>query len=533
MTNKDLSRQVKLLGSLLELHGENSFRVKTYYNASFQLGKFPKPIAFLPPEEIAKLPGVGKTLAPKIQKALETGQFQDLDELIANTPGGVLEMLEIKGIGPSKIRAIWKDLNIDTVADLKTAAENNELSVLKGFGGKVQEKIIDSIKFIQANAGKVLFAEAQPAAKEILLALQNVNPNIQVSFTGQLLRKDDIIDVFEFLIGTENHTPYDIFHKTLDIPVTVKLYYSKPEHYNFQLLKTSSNRTHLEKLNATEADFLLTEHEIYQKNGLPYIIPEMRNGHNEYEWAKTYTEDDLIQTKHLKGAVHNHSTYSDGAHSLQQMAEASIKLGFEYFGIADHSKTAVYANGLSVDRVLQQQEEIDNLNKGFDNFKIIKGIESDILNDGNLDYDATTLSTFEYVVASVHAQLNMNEETATTRLIKAIENPATNILGHLTGRLLLRRNGYPVNYNKIIDCCIANKVAIEINANPWRLDIDWRHILNAQEKGAYFSINPDAHKTEGLTDMKYGVYSARKGGLISSRVINTFNTEKLLQFFHK
>lgn len=533
MTNKELSKQIKLLGNLLELHGENSFKVKSYYNASFQVGRFPKPIAEMSSEEIVKLPGVGKNLAPKIEVALETGSIPNIDDYITATPGGVLEMLEIKGIGPSKIRTIWKDLNIDNIPDLKQVCIENKLSEVKGFGGKTQEKILESIQFIQNNAGKVLYAEAEMAAKQILEQIKQVNSGVEASLTGQLLRRDDIIDKFEFLIGTESEEPYTELMNQLDIAIPIQFYYCKSEEFFFHLLKTSGTEEHLSRLVAYDNDKTRTIEEVYQKNGFPYFIPEMRNGHKEFEWAKYYDQDQIIQYKDLTGAVHNHSTWSDGAHSLEEMAQACMDLGYQYFGIADHSKTAIYANGLEVDRVYAQHKEIDELNKKLAPFKIFKGIESDILNDGSLDYEEEILKQFDYIVASVHSQLSMDEEKATTRLIKAIENPHTNILGHLTGRLLLRRNGYPVHYDKIVDACIANNVAIEINANPWRLDMDWRYVYDAMQKGAYFSINPDAHKKEGLLDMRFGVFSARKAGLIKERVINTFGLNKLEVFFKK
>ena len=259
---------------------------------------------------------------------------------------------------------------------------------------------------------------------------------------------------------------------------------------------------------------------------LQYIVPELREGLQEAELAREGKLPELIQFSDLKGVLHNHTTYSDGVHTLKEMADHCKGLGYEYLGICDHSKTAVYANGLSIDRVLEQQLEIDRLNAGYQGFRIFKGIESDILGDGSLDYPEEILKTFDFVVASVHSNLKMSEEKATERLIKAIENPYTTILGHPTGRLLLARPGYPVDHKKIIDACAANRVSIELNAHPYRLDIDWRWIPYCLEKGVAVSVNPDAHHREGFQDMYYGICAARKGMLTRQTCLNAMGLQE-------
>jgi DNA polymerase (family 10) len=271
-----------------------------------------------------------------------------------------------------------------------------------------------------------------------------------------------------------------------------------------------------------------SEEEIYASQQLPYIIPAMREGRSEFEWSEKYTNEQLIQWTDLKGCVHNHSTYSDGKNTLLEMAEACRNLGLSYFGIADHSQYAAYAGGLKPDRVLEQHQEIDQLNQKWSDFRILKGIEADILPDGSLDYDSDVLASFDYVVASVHAGLNMDLEKAMVRLMKAIENPYTTILGHPTGRLLLTRPGYPLQMSKIIDACAANNVAIELNASPYRLDVDWRYIYEAMEKGVFISINPDAHHVDGLKDMEWGVRLARKGGLVKELTLNALPVEEFM-----
>jgi len=280
---------------------------------------------------------------------------------------------------------------------------------------------------------------------------------------------------------------------------------------------------------AQKQDFT-DENAIYQQAGLPYLPPEIREG--QFEFSLTHTPT-LIKLQDLKGTLHNHSTYSDGKNSILEMARAAKNLGFEYFGITDHSKSAYYANGLDEQRVLAQHQEIDQINAQNPDLCIFKGIEADILSNGELDYSQDFLKNFDFVVASVHSNLQMNETKATERMIRAIENPYTTIIGHLTGRLLLRRNGYPLDMQKIIDACAANEVALEINAHPLRLDLDWRWIHKAIEKGVKIAINADAHDTEGLQYHRFGVLVARKGGLSPQMCLNCMSKEKIKAFFSK
>jgi DNA polymerase (family 10) len=276
-----------------------------------------------------------------------------------------------------------------------------------------------------------------------------------------------------------------------------------------------------------------SEQEIYTSQSLPYIEPEMREGLQEFEWAKNHGHQALIQYADLQGCLHNHSTYSDGKNTLVEMAEACRAHGLSYFGIADHSKYAAYAGGLKEEDVLRQHAEIDQLNSQWTDFQILKGIEADILPDGNLDYDTDVLSSFDYVVASVHAGLVMDLDKAMSRVIKAIENPYTSILGHPTGRLLLARPGFPLQMSKILDACKANGVSIELNASPYRLDLDWRHIYEAMDKGLFVSVNPDAHAITGISDMEWGVKVGRKGGLLKELTLNALSLAEIKKFFSK
>jgi DNA polymerase (family 10) len=298
----------------------------------------------------------------------------------------------------------------------------------------------------------------------------------------------------------------------------------------FQL---GANPEHLAQVNFFQQKNILQQETIYSSQNLPFIAPEMREGFKEFEWSAKHQPSDLVQLSDLTGCLHNHSTYSDGKNTLLEMAEACRALGLTYFGIADHSQYAAYAGGLKEEDIMRQHAEIDALNQTWTDFQILKGIEADILPDGSLDYNDRILASFDYVVASVHAQLVMDQERAMGRLIKAIENPYTSILGHPTGRLLLTRNGYPIDTSMILDACKANGVSIELNASPYRLDLDWRHIYEAMDKGVYVSINPDAHKIEGLKDMEYGVRVGRKGGLLKALTLNALPLNELKAFFAK
>ena len=347
----------------------------------------------------------------------------------------------------------------------------------------------------------------------------------KVALTGQMARRLEVIEQVQVLTleGTEVNVP-------ANFPIPVDVQYSSAADFGRKQLELSASSDHLEQLHFShlqkgEAD---TEEGAYQKLGLPFIAAELREGLGEVALAKNNQLPELIQLSDLKGTLHNHTTWSDGVHTLAEMVDQCIENGLTYFGVCDHSKSAFYANGLSEERVMAQHREIDALNATYTGFKILKGIESDILGDGQLDYGEELLKTFDFVVASVHSNLRMSEEKATARLIKAIENPYTRILGHPTGRLLLARPGYSIDHKKVIDACAANGVSIELNAHPYRLDIDWRWIPYCREKGVMISINPDAHHKDGLKDMQWGVVAARKGRLTREGCLNALSLDALL-----
>lgn len=526
MTTEDIADALDITAKLLELHNENPFKIKAISNAAYKLGKTRIDVSNLTLNELMEIEGVSKSIAEKIISLTTTGTTPELQELLSKTPKGVIEMLGVKGLGPKKVRQLWQELDLESVTDLLYACYENRLVELKGFGEKTQNTIIQNIEFKIKNNGKFHFAYAEKIGLPIIEAIKTETD--LVSFTGAMHRKCEIIDEIDILIGDENIDTEN--YESTTIPINfIKV---NPAVFYKTLVETSSTKEHLEGINFNKIEIkkYTSEEEIYKNLNIQYCEPELREGLFEIEKAKNNTLPKLIEYSELKGVLHNHTTYSDGMNTLEEMATYCKELGYEYLGICDHSQTAVYADGLKVESILKQQEEIDKLNKQLYPFKIFKGIESDILGNGDLDYEEDILKSFDFIVASVHANLKMDEDKATARLLKAIENPYTTILGHPTGRLLLGRPGYPINHKKIIDACAANNVVIELNAHPYRLDIDWRWIPYCIEKGVKISINPDAHQKAGYHDMRYGTLVARKGLLTKDNCLNAMDLNTFEQY---
>ena len=512
MENKEIASVLKMVGQLMELHNQDKFKTRSYTNAAFQIGKYPDPIKGLSDDELLKVPGIGKNLVPKVRELIDSGEMTYLSQWLEKTPKGLLEILAIKGIGPSKVRLIWQEMEIETVGELLYACNENRLIDLKGFGEKTQAQVKHSIEFMMENQDKFLYASIEPLVEDIKTWFKSHYPEAMVSETGSALRRDLIIEEVEIIVSDD----------VLELPDTsqnnVKIVFHRVAKTEFEkaVFEMSCTNEHLQAFRAADVEL---------------IVPEMRDNTWSIEWAKKHTASDLINNDDLLGSLHNHTTYSDGMHSLEEMATYLKSLGYEYFGVCDHSKSAFYANGLKEDRIIQQHKEIDALNETLKPFKILKGIESDILMDGSLDYPNDVLSSFDFIVASVHSVLRMDKETATNRLIRAIENPFTSILGHPTGRLLLSRPGYPIDHKKVIDACAANNVVIELNANPMRLDVDYTWIPYCMEKEVMISINPDAHRKEGFHHMRYGVMAARKGGLTKDMTLNALGLKNIESYF--
>lgn len=555
MENKAISRSLRLLSQLMELHEENPFKIKSVANAALKIDKLPFAIAQKPASDIDKVDGIGKSIAAKIIELLETGTIQDLEDILLRTPPGIVEMLGIKGIGPKKIATIWHQLQIENIGELYYACNENRLIEAKGFGLKTQEEIKKIIEFKMAANGKFLYTHSEPIINQLYsnlaVWLNKVDDHALLGIAGDFRRLNEIVEEAIYVIGTndiaavsnqllsfEQLSFKDIDQQTFSSHTAeglqIRIFVVAKEDFYLQYFKLTGSEKHVDEVItlAGEGPFK-TEEEIYSKAGLAFILPELREGLDEIELAKKHQLPNLIKLEDLRGSLHNHSDWSDGVHTLEEMAlfcKNDLKL--EYLGICDHSKSAFYAKGLNEQRVYAQHQQINELNTKLAPFKIFKGIESDILYDGSLDYSDDILKTFDFVVASVHSQLKMTEEKATSRLIKAIENPYTTILGHPTGRLLLTRKGYEIDFKKVIDACAANKVVIEINANPLRLDLDWRWHRYALEKGVLLAINPDAHRKEGFHDMRFGTMIARKGGLTAAKCLNAFSLSEIETYFN-
>ncbi len=555
MDNYQIAESFSLLSKLMDIHGENSFKAKTYASAAFNIEQLPMQLSETPHEKIFSIRGIGESTGKKVIELLETGELSALAEIIEKTPPGIIEMLNIKGIGPKKIAVIWKEMGVESIGELLYACQENRLKLYKGFGEKTQQSIGDNIEFYLRNQGIFLFAQVETVFPQIKNYLENIflAPNIRV--TGAYRRQELTIEELEFIVTLSNDVvkqkmqsahPPELLEEN-DASLLYKLnnglkirFYTGSTNRDERLFITTGVDAFISsfKANFPSVDYTLngdddTDKIYFDKAGIQYIEPCLRENAAVIEKAKTFSIPTLIQPKDIKGIIHSHSNWSDGSHTVEEMAKAAIDKGLEYLVMSDHSKTAFYAKGLSEERIKEQHYYIDELNAKLAPFKIFKSIESDILNDGSLDYSNSVLSTFDLVIASVHSNLKMTEEKAMLRLLNAIENPYTTILGHMTGRLLLSRKGYPVDHKRIIDACAANHVVIELNAHPSRLDIDWKYIDYALEKNVLISIDPDSHSTDGYSDINYGVLAAQKAMVTKEQNLSSFSLVELEGYLAK
>jgi DNA polymerase (family 10) len=547
MDNYSISDNFSLLSKLMDIHGENSFKAKSFASAAFTIEKLPSPLKDTPRDEIFRIKGIGESTGKNILEMLDTQQCSLLNHYIEITPAGILEIMKIKGLGPKKIATIWKELEVESMGELLYACNENRLMLLKGFGAKTQESVRQNIEFYLSNRHRFLFAEVATTGHELEKQLQHLMAPAAVSLTGAFRRNSIIIDEIELLIAA----PVAVVQQQLAALPGFSLTTANADNLVWQLneklkvithscdaasfaatlFTTTGSPAFIDKFNtAGGAAFLhnaASEEAIFSAAGMDYIPPFLREGINELALARQHQLPETIVSSDIKGIIHSHSNWSDGESSLEEMATAAKTQGFEYLVISDHSRSAFYANGLHIERILAQHAEIDELNKKLAPFRIFKSIESDILNDGSLDYPDEILAKFDLVIASVHSNLKMTEEKAMARLLKAIENPYTTILGHMTGRLLLSRNGYPVDHKAIIDACAVNNVVIELNAHPRRLDIDWTWLHYALEKKVLISIDPDAHSIHGFQDIRYGALAAQKGGITKTNNLSSYTVDML------
>jgi len=546
--NYAIADQFSLLSKLMDIHQENSFKSKSYAAAAFNIEKLPVQLAEVAREELAGLKGIGSSTASKIIEILDTGKLHILEELIAKTPQGILEMMQIKGLGPKKISTIWKEMGIETIGELLYACNENRLLLYKGFGEKTQKNVADAIGFYLRHQGHFLYAELEEYAQHLMQLLEKSLSGFRWILTGDFKRQMPTLEKLQLLTDcpadrvkkemTENGFQPDPSTEATNIfkgaeQIQIEIISSEKEKFTATEFKLNASDAFFERWAKAFPDSFkeaASDEDVFKNAGINFIPAYLREDPDLIDGSNILDQDAIVQVKDIKGIIHTHSDWSDGLQTVKEMAANCMQQGFEYLVISDHSKSAFYANGLSEERIKAQHQYIEELNKTCAPFKIFKSIECDILNDGNLDYSDNILGTFDLVIASVHSNLKMTEEKAMQRIIKAIEHPATRILGHPTGRLLLSRAGYPINHEKVIDACVANKVVIEINAHPRRLDLDWKWIQLAQEKGAILSINPDAHNTDGYKDIRYGVLASQKGGLLSSNNLSSYGLNEFEDF---
>lgn len=551
MDNYAIADQFSLLAKLMDIHGDNPFKAKSYSAAAFAIEKLPVQLAEIAPEKIASFKGIGESAAKKIIELLQTNQLAALTDLVSKTPPGILEMMQIKGLGPKKIATIWKEMGLESLGELLYACNENRLLMYKGFGEKTQESVKQSIQFYFQNQGHFLFAEIEPYALQVEKTLRENFPGEQTTIAGEVLRMQDIVtrldlistiplDPLKKFLEEQNFTLIiggDTIKATGSDGISFHITMVNKDHFTAKSFAASCGEQFLQEFilhtGFTDDQEYVDESGIFQAFQMQPIPVNQRELPANIKLARENALPPAIEVRDIKGIIHAHSNWSDGLHTLEAMANACIKKGYEYLVISDHSRSAFYANGLSVERIREQHAQIDELNKKLAPFRIFKSIECDILTDGSLDYDDAVLDSFDLVITSVHSNLKMTEEKAMQRLLKAISHPATTILGHMTGRLLLSRPGYPVDHKTIINACAEHQVVIEINAHPRRLDIDWSWIPYALEKGCLLSIDPDAHQVEGFEDVRYGVISAQKGGLTAAANLSSFSRTELEDFLKK
>jgi DNA polymerase (family X) len=581
MDKTQIAAMLEDIATLLTLKdGSNPFEVRAYEKGAQAVSGLDGDIEQLTRAgKLKGVPGLGATIIKRIEEAVESGHIAFLDELRESTPQVKLDMLRIQGVGPKKINVIYDNLHVNSIEELEQACREDKVAHLPGFGKKTQDNILQGIAFLTQHAGRFLYPVAEYEAETIRAALETLPQIVRLRVAGSLRRRretigdidvvtsvaDDASDedrraIMEFFtsqptvqaITGKGETKSSVVLRSginMDLrvvkdsqfPSTLHHFTGSKEHHiplRRRALSMGMTINDYGLFKETPAGLELVpcqnEADVYTALGLAYIEPELREDMGEIEAAATGKLPILVEERDLRGVLHVHSTWSDGKNTVREMAEACIARGLTYLGMADHSKFAAYANGLSEDALRRQGEEIDRLNEEFaGRLRILKGSECDILRDGSLDYADDVLASLDFVVASIHSNFNLPKEEQTQRMLRAIANPYVSIIGHPTGRVLLEREGYALDMDAVIDAAIEHGVCIEINANPSRLDMDWRLVKRARDKGMKIPINPDAHVIAGLGDMRYGIGCARKGWLRASDVLNTMPVVDLLAFFQK
>ncbi|AMV30298.1 DNA polymerase/3'-5' exonuclease PolX [Gemmata sp. SH-PL17] len=564
MTKDDVADALDEIGTLLELKGENTFRTNAYHNAARLVQQLPGDLAQMVADgKLAEVRGIGEALALKITTLVTTGNLPYLEDLRASIPAGLVKMLRLPGLGPKKVKALHDLLNIDSIEKLKAACESGEVAKQKGFGAKTQTRILEGIAYIDQVGHRVRIDLALPLGTALLEQIRTFPGVIRAELCGSLRRRKETVADLDILVSSANAQP--IMDAFVKIPEVVQVLGQGPTkssviaglhvhgtkvtlqadlrvvedtQYPFALHYFTGSKEHNIRMRQRAIDRGLSlneyalanetrlvpckdEADIFAALDLPYIQPELREDTGEIEAGELKKLPALVVDSDIRGVFHNHTTYSDGTASLEEMALAAKKLGFEYFGVGDHSQSLTIARGLPSNVVRKQWAEIDRVNAKLDGVRILKGSEVDILEDGSLDYTDELLAGFEYVVASVHSHFGMTEAEMTARVCKALSHPAVTMLGHATGRLLLKREGYKINLDEVLKVAAKHGKMIEINAQPSRLDLDWKYVKQAKAMGIPIVINPDAHSTGELALYTFGVQVARRGWLTKDDVFNT------------
>ena len=593
MDNKAIAQVLEEVGELLEIKGDNPFKIRAYHNAARILEGMSHDVSELVEKgTLREIKGIGEALSEKITELVKTGKCKHHLELKKSLPRGILDLLQIPGLGPKRAKVLYEKLKIKNVPELERACEKNRLVELEGFGEKSQAKILEAIKHHNKTKGYFLISQAVEEAGKFVKFLKKSKdiipppafgpkgrlskkgpPSaektgggiIRIEIGGSLRRHKEIVHDIDVLVSSKRpHPIHEAFTSYSEVDqvlakgetkssvilksgIQVDLRTVTDQEFPYALYYFTGSKEHNVAVRtiAKRMGFKISEYgvfkgtrlipckdeaDIFKIFGLRYIPPELRENTGEIEAAKKSELPKLVEPKDIKGIFHVHSTYSDGIASLEEMIRRSQELDYEYVGISDHSKTAVYANGLSEERVKKQRKEIDQLQKKFRNIRIFHGIESDILADGSLDYSDKVLDSFDFVIGSIHSRFNMPEREMTKRICRAMEHPQMTILGHPTGRLLLGRAGYSIDYDAIFETAKKHGVAIELNANPHRLDLDWRVCREAKTQGIRLCVNPDAHSVEGLSDVVYGVGIARKGWLEKRNILNTMPVSEMEKY---
>jgi len=584
MTKNEIADVLIEIGTLLELKGENPFKIRAYQAGARALEAVEDDelATLIREERLDSVKGIGDALARKIGELHATGRLEFFDKLKASIEPGLVEMLEVPGLGPKKIHALHEKLGLATLADLAAACADGRVAALDGFGEKSQQKILEGIRNREAYGRRHLWWDAHAAAAPLVAGLRALPQVTRAEAAGSLRRGLETVGDLDFIVAATDVAPVVEWFTTRpgvrevtargDTKASVRFesglqadlrlvpaeqfafalhHFTGSKDHNVQMRQRALARglslsewglvpaggegTAKEKAGGGAAGIKAAdETALFAALGLAFIPPELREGLGEIEAAEAGELPRLIETADLRGAFHNHTTASDGRNTLAEMTAAAEALGWEYLGIADHSKSSVQARGLDAERLAAQLAEIRALNaSGRFKTRVLAGVECDILPDGRLDFDDDVLASLDYVVASVHSAFSQSSEEMTERIVRAIEHPRTTMLGHATGRLLLRREGYAVNLAKIIDAAIACRVVIELNASPWRLDLDWRHWRKAAGRGLLCAINPDAHETEGLAHVAAGINAARKGWLTRDDVLNTRPLSAVRRWFQE